>query len=214
MECDTNVAKPPLITETTVCSQQTCAEDDGQYKLECKECRRLIHYRCTKLPLYQIERFLTKGYSRYICINCVVVSEYLKDVVPNSSSHAKTMIALTSALKLTTEENKNHKVQNLALMNKQTQVSCDIDNQIDATRQYREEVKKLNSEIDQCDNSLKSHEEVEANFKAVIVTQKIELREQEQKFHEAGIPDYDALVILEDLVNNKLEVVGRSLKEF
>ena len=87
------------------------------------------------------------------------------------------MIALTNALKLTTEENENHKVQNLALMNRQTQVSCDLDNQIDATRQYKEEVKKLKSEIEQYENSLKFHEEVEANLKAVIVTQKTELRE-------------------------------------
>ena len=212
MECDTNVAN------TMMCSQHTCAEDEDQYKLECKEYRRWIHYRCTKLPLYQIERFLTKGYSRFICINCVVVSEYLKDIVPNpplpEPSHAKMMTALTNALKLAIEENENHKVQNLALANKQTLVRADLDYQIDATRQFKEEVTKFKSKIEQYENSLKTHEEVEANLEAVIVTQKTELREQEQTFYEAGNPDYDALMKLEDLVNTKLEPVGRTLKEY
>ena len=217
MESDTNVDKHPETSETLVCLQHICAEDDDQYKLECKECRRLVHYRCTELPLYQIERFLTKGYSRFICISCVSVSEYLKDIVPNSplpeQINVSTMTTLTNAPKLTTEKNENHKLENLALVNNQKQVISDLDDQIDATKHFKEEVTKLKSEIQQYENSLKDHEEVEANLNAIIVTQKTELREQEEKFHEVGNPDYDALTILEGLVNTKLEAVGRTLKE-
>ena len=217
MESDTNISTLTINTENSVCSPLTCTEDDDQYKLECKECRRLVHYRCTNLPLYQIERFLTKGYSRYICINCVVVPEYLKRIVTNSTvtdpSHARTMTELTDALKLTTEENEDHMVQNTALLYKQTELKADLGKQIDEALHNKEEVTKLKSEITQYETLVKSHEQNEANLKMVIVTQKSELHKQEQMFHEVGNPDYDALTKLEALVNNKLEAVGRTLKE-
>ena len=123
------------------------------------------------------------------------------------------MTVLTNVLKLTTKEKENHKVQNLTLVNKQMQVRAELDNQIDATQQFKEEATKLKSKIEQYGNSLKTHKEVEANLEAVIVTQKTELHEQEQKFSEAGNPGYDILMKLKDLGNTKLQAIGRTLKE-
>ena len=73
-----------------------------------KECRRLVHYRCTVLPLYQIERFLTKGYSRFICISCVSVSEYLKPYRPKFSK-----LYLIWMTRLTQQSISRRKLQNL-----------------------------------------------------------------------------------------------------
>ena len=84
--------------ENTGCTPLACVQDDDKYKLECAECKLLVHYRCTQLPLYQIQLFLTKGCRKYICLNCVEVPTYLLElhiVETTSSSHKKTMAELS-----------------------------------------------------------------------------------------------------------------------
>ena len=36
------------------CTPDSCLSDNDEYKLECSSCTRLVHYHCTRLPLYQI----------------------------------------------------------------------------------------------------------------------------------------------------------------
>ena len=67
--------------------------DNDKYKLECAECKRLIHYGCTSLPTYQLQIFLTKGYRKFICCKCVEIPSYLHDVSLNQKeAHLKTVI--------------------------------------------------------------------------------------------------------------------------
>ena len=65
------------------CTENTCMSDSDENKFECASCKRHVHYRCTSLPLYQIQHFKTRSYRNYICINCTQVPEYLKNIVPN-----------------------------------------------------------------------------------------------------------------------------------
>ena len=65
------------------CTENTCMSDSDENKFECASCKRHVHYRCTSLPLYQIQHFKTRSYRNYICITCTQVPEYLKNIVPN-----------------------------------------------------------------------------------------------------------------------------------
>ena len=78
------------IEETLVCTPASCIQDNDKFKVECKECKRLVHYRCTRLPLYQLQQFLTKNYRQYICENCIVVHKDLPETVNEVTGIGKT----------------------------------------------------------------------------------------------------------------------------
>ena len=59
------------------CTPTTCKYDNDKYKLECAECKRLVHYGCTSFPTYQLQLFLTKGCRKFICCKCVELPSYL-----------------------------------------------------------------------------------------------------------------------------------------
>ena len=67
---------------TKSCTSEECITDEDQYKLECAICLRHVHYRCTQLPVFQIQLFLTKKYRKFMCGNCVQVPDYLKEILP------------------------------------------------------------------------------------------------------------------------------------
>ena len=103
------------LNDNPTCKQSLCIDGGDKYKVECKDCQRLFHYKCSQLPLYQLQLFLTTGYHKFVCINCVNVPKYLEDMVPaQSPSQTKTMAELTIALKKTSKEIDNHKVANQA----------------------------------------------------------------------------------------------------
>ena len=74
-------------------------------------------------------------------------------------------------------------------------------------------IKNLRSEIEGCENILKAYQENEGSLKNTIKNLKDELVEQEMKFAEVGNPDYDAIIKLEEVVNKKMEQVGKSLED-
>ena len=65
------------------CTSVKCIQDEDIYKLECYDCKRRVHYKCTKLPAFQVQLFLTKHYRRFVCVNCIDVPEYLSDLMPS-----------------------------------------------------------------------------------------------------------------------------------
>ena len=210
----------PTIDETLVCTPSGCTNDEDLYKLECAECKRLVHYICTQLPVFQIHLFLTKGYRKFVCANCVDVPQYLLDIVPKDEdeapipSHTKTMAELTAALKHNAQESDKHKISNIALTNIQNQLREELSKQVELSKNGREELTRLQTEITEYENSLNLSKENEAQLKNAIVNQQKELKDQEEKFMEAGNPDFDAITKLEDTMKTKLDQIGTSLKEF
>ena len=83
----------------------------------------------------------------------------------------------------------------------------ELDSQIlvETSNTDKEEVTKLRNEVDEHANSLKSYEVVVADLKNKIAEQQLEMKEQEEKFAEVGNPDYDALMKVEKVMENKLE---------
>ena len=72
-------------TDTEYCSRSHCVDDEDTYKLACKACARFVHYRCTNLPIYQIQRFMTKGQQKFICVNCITVGAYIQEKMLGSN---------------------------------------------------------------------------------------------------------------------------------
>ena len=209
-------AVEPRIDKISLYTLSTCTHDDDKYKLECTECHRLVHYRCTQLPAYQIQLFLIKGYRKYMGATCVVVPVYLREIVPRAqapSSHTKTITELTTALNESAVENETLLVNHLALTNKFNQLRTELEKEIESSKKHKEELAQLQSEITEYDSSTKTHEESEVKLRTIIANQKHELVEQQEKFDHVGNPDYDALTKREDMMKNKLEEVGKTLKE-
>ena len=179
MEGDTNV------NDNLTCKQSFCIEDGDQYKVECKDCQRLVHYKRTQLPLYQLQLFLTTGYRKFVCINCVDIPKYLEDMVPaQSPSQTKTMAELTIALKETSKEIDNHKVANQALANTNLHLRTQLETHIE--------------EIAQLQDDNKEHEKSVDSYESKINEQHQEIVAQQEKFNQARNPDYESVLKLEN----------------
>lgn len=83
MECDNN-QEELLLDEFQSCTTDKCSADPSQQSLTCSSCKRRIHYKCTLLPLYQLQRFITFGakFCKYVCSSCTVVDEDLQNILP------------------------------------------------------------------------------------------------------------------------------------
>ena len=74
---------------TSACSVMECEMENSKFMLACSKCKRLTHYRCTKLPAYQVTLFMKKGYRLYVCILCVgeIDEEILGNCTEKSTEH-------------------------------------------------------------------------------------------------------------------------------
>lgn len=75
--------------ETTICSLTECTEDCDENILTCVSCKRFVHFKCTNLPLYQLQLILNTKSKRYTCQNCVEISKDLFEKVPRQSKKEK-----------------------------------------------------------------------------------------------------------------------------
>ena len=77
----TDVALDDIHPET--CTTKHCVGDADQHTLQCTGCKRRVHYKCTMLPLYQLQRYLTFGnnYCKYICATCIEVQDDLRTIL-------------------------------------------------------------------------------------------------------------------------------------
>ena len=183
MEGDTNIIGiQPNVGELNLCMSSSCIQDNDQYKLECAECHHLVHYNCIRLPVFQLQLFLTKGYRKFICMNCVDIPEYLNDMFPNKhpleQSHSKTMMELTAALNLTAEENERFKVNNLALINMCDQLRSELEKLTEESKRNVEELTQFQSDISVYENSVSLFEDNEARLKSIITSQQTEVDKQ------------------------------------
>ena len=75
------------------CTTTNSTYYNDKYKLKCAKYKRLVHYRCTSLPTYQLQLFLTKGDRKFICCKCVEIPSYLHAIsLKWNEAHLKTII--------------------------------------------------------------------------------------------------------------------------
>ena len=68
-----------------MCTPEQCTDDQDKDFLKCVKCARQVHFRCTRLPAYQIQLFAnskTKHY-QFQCEKCVTVEQKLLELIPN-----------------------------------------------------------------------------------------------------------------------------------
>lgn len=70
------------LNETFKCSTSACIinNEDPNY-IQCSDCKRHVHYRCTMLPAYQLQVFINKRTMKFSCANCVTVQKNLVDLL-------------------------------------------------------------------------------------------------------------------------------------
>ena len=68
------------------CSDSTCQTDDDSNFLTCDECKRNVHFKCTKLPAYQVQRFIKMENQKFVCINCTQIEAKIMEVFSSSPS--------------------------------------------------------------------------------------------------------------------------------
>ena len=69
------------------CTPSSCIDDEDLDRLECRKCKRSVHYECTQLPLYQLQIFVTSYNDHYTCSNCVRITKNLRNKVGKNTHH-------------------------------------------------------------------------------------------------------------------------------
>ena len=72
------------------CSLTKCYGTFSDNTLLCSSCNRHVHYKCSQLPLYQIQSFLVnkRNMKHFNCYNCVVVPKELSEICTAETSEA------------------------------------------------------------------------------------------------------------------------------
>lgn len=84
------------------CTVNNCYDPEEKSSLKCTntKCLRLVHFKCTKLPAYQVQihlnnqtkRASTKVKGTFICVNCVEVSKDVSSLCSNEEEDLKKII--------------------------------------------------------------------------------------------------------------------------
>ena len=64
-----------------VCSPSDCLDNQDENHLVCVLCKRKVHYECSKLPAYEIQRIISSTSNPYKCITCVRVPKALTKIL-------------------------------------------------------------------------------------------------------------------------------------
>ena len=78
------------LTEAKECLPGKCINDQNKDRLTCRTCQRHVHYVCSELPAYYIQRIVNalkedskdEDGHRFICSNCIDVPKELSDKIP------------------------------------------------------------------------------------------------------------------------------------
>ena len=83
-----NIIEEKDDTEIQTCTAESCTSDDATNMIECGECNRKVHFKCTRLPVYQLGLFLTKEYHyrKYRCVNCVYLPDDIRIICENATT--------------------------------------------------------------------------------------------------------------------------------
>ena len=187
----------------TVCNQTVCVIDEDPHKLSCKECGRLIHYGCTELPSYQLQKFLTKKYHLFICRNCVTIEEYLIDILddpekPSLIAPSKDTAKLNEALKRSLIKSKEINDEKVTLTFEVKKLRDDSVKNCEKLKKSNLDQDKLLKDNTMMKKSLKTYEDTITALKRTISKQENELNE----LRETANGDHST-----DMISTKIEYI-------
>ena len=95
---------------TNICTSN-CGIAASPHMIRCDTCNRYTHFHCTKLPGYQLQQLMTKGYRKYLCPPCFGNVEPIYDTpysVQTSEAEIQTeMMKILKEVDIQTEPSEN-----------------------------------------------------------------------------------------------------------
>ena len=112
-------------TTDTKCTENTCIDDKDINKLQCGQCKRKVHYKCSRLPAYQLQRYLVASlgqyYSKFLCSNCVNVPDsILKELIVSDVISLENQITMQKE-KIESYEKELKELRNLVALQQDTE---------------------------------------------------------------------------------------------
>ena len=197
------------------CSSSKCVDvkDNDKFKLTCSDCKRSVHYKCTKLPVYHIQQLLdvikTRKGNKFKCVNCVDIDKELYE-------HMKERQDENESTPQGDNPNNLRNIRNLRNMNNELlQEVKEKEKLIESfeERQAIDEIRiaSLKEEVEIFKNKVKSEKDSQNKLRDLLLIQKEELNELTRKFAEVGNPDFDTLMKLEETLAKKLDKLEKTL---
>lgn len=80
-------------TSSLRCSITKCYNVNEENTLQCLNCHRYVHYKCTQLPPYQVQMFVNKNkrLTTFTCYNCVTVTKDIADLCKQDAQDIATL---------------------------------------------------------------------------------------------------------------------------
>ena len=192
------------------CLKGSCAiEETDNNNLRCQRCERFFHYRCTGLPVFQIQHFVhSKNYRKFTCESCTKVAEHLKTVIPAppSPDPSKQVLDLEKTIK-----EKQMEVDTLAETNRLLQAKIK-----ELTASSTQSQKKYDNEKTKHVTLQAERKEMESNMKNEIASLQTSNAEKDTELKSARTAGAanggDTLTTLTQLMGKKFEEVQNNLK--
>ena len=108
------------------CTENTCIDDKDINKLQCGQCKRKVHYKCSRLPAYQLQRYLVASlgqyYSKFLCSNCVNVPDsILKELIISDNVISLENEITMQKAKIESYEKELNELRNLVALQQDTE---------------------------------------------------------------------------------------------
>ena len=239
------------------CKNSSCRKDNDEYMIQCKECDKYTHFVCTRLPPSHLQRFMTKGYKRYVCDSCYGKdNEVHEDYVNNCFDRVWTareseLLKEIERLKCCADQAIEEKItateqladarkgneelvtriksleegaeQTESRMRTQGKLITSLHKQVAATEPSKAlsaenerlvaQVAEMKDELAAFRQSIQDYETNETALKSKVLESEANLKKQQKTFDEAGNPDYDKMMKLEEYMKRELVQMGKTLKD-
>lgn len=185
-------------SEEKICTLLECVDDGDDHHLICGDCKKKVHYRCTELPYYELDRYVTKPGNRvYKCRGCANVSKRLQEIMSRYPNKALTQCK---------------EVEELAIIMQGMKLDSKMNgNWKEELTKDRERANKLAEQVKICERMIKEHEENELQLKSQvsILQKEIDTHKAQFKFN----PDFHLIENLETTIHDRLSRLGEDLKK-
>ena len=180
------------------CTQETCSITDMEkHVLKCNKCNRLIHYKCTGLPLYQLQHLVSAKKRNNICISCTKITDSLKDILPSHILPSPPPKSKNDSVDTSKLEAKQKQIESLVETIKMLNATItDLRDKIDKNesksikdaellnkklKDAQQRISTQKEDMDKMRDKLKSLENTESTFKSILNSKETELRETQNK---------------------------------
>ena len=200
--------------ENLLCTGSRCILDcdyEERFIFECNECKRLVHFRCSKIPAYLIQVLLEvkanrKG-NKFKCVTCVNVNKDLLNHMnfenkdqDDSFNHSRDVDRLTQELQDLSFENDKNKSLNKALYSQQARYQERVKNGMKAQKENQLKIQKLQKDLDVCQTDVKAYEEKNLKMKAEI-----------DSLRNALLVRQEPVAAITDVLNEKLQELEKTI---